>query len=248
MEKLINIVDHYSQYFAMVNAVTAQQRKISYQLRHQVFHQDCGYRDLGSLSSKQYEHDEFDENAIHSLLFHKQSGQAIGYIRLVLAKSKSKQTLPHEKLYTREYDFSHSSINSIAKDRCEISRMALISAFRRRKNERLMQQDQRNNEKQDGNRRFPVNYLPICLIFAVMHSMREEKMDYGLAFVEKRIPLFLKHYGAQIDAIGEPVECYGIRAPVILHLEATYQKLKPEYQQLFDFISWELKSDTKGYF
>ena len=239
MEKEVDIVTHYQQYFSMVKAVTPQEKDLAYKLRHDVFHNDCGFHDLGNLSSELLEKDEYDDQAIHSLLFHKETDQAIGYIRLIIANGNYKNALPVETYYKRQFNLKSLAKKTIDHEkRCEISRMSLISSFRRRKADFYLKKDASDSIAES--RRYPVNYLPICLIFAVMHSMQDEKMNYALAFVEKRLPLFLKHFGAQISQIGEPVECYGSRAPVILHLKESYDHLQQEYQKLYKFIGKEL--------
>ena len=241
MYKNLDLVAHYRQFFKMMKVENPQEKELAYQLRHQVFHQDCGFHELGSLSANQLEKDEYDDLSTHTLFLQKQTNQAIGYIRLIHVAKDGNINLPAEKYYDRNFDFSASSLDKLGNgNKCEISRMALTSSFRRRKSD-LDLSDSPQLTAIAEIRRYPINYLPICLIFAVMHSMRKVNADHALAFVEKRLALFLGHFGVQYDQIGEPINCYGRRSPFILHLEATQNHLKPEFRKLFDYIGSELK-------
>ncbi len=217
MWKKEDIGNHYSKYFQMVNVNTQELKTIAYKLRHSVFHEEYGYYELGNSHYKNMEIDEYDEYSLHSLLFHKPSNQAIGYIRLIPQIKKHCNQLPIEKYYGKPFDFSATRVNKVERANIgEISRMAIMSSFRRRlsDNYRIDQEPVKQAENiVHPNQRYPINYLPMCLMSATMHFAFKENMEYGLAMVEPKLAILLRRLGVQFDQIGKPFECFGTRVP-----------------------------------
>lgn len=239
------IGSHYSKYFRMSNVNTEELKTIAYKLRHSVFHEESGYHGLGNSSYNNMELDEYDEYSLHSLLFHKPTNRAIGYIRLIPQIKKLNNQLPVEKYYGKPFDFSATCINKIQrKNMGEISRMAIMSSFRQRlsDNYRTDQESLLNQSENIVyiNKRYPINYLPICLISAAIYFLFKENMEYGIAMVEPRLAILLRRFGVQFDQIGKPFECFGTRVPYVFYRERTYKNLTPEFRSLFDKISREL--------
>lgn len=238
------IGNHYSRYFRMVNVNTEELKTIAHKLRHSVFHEESGYYGLGNSSYKNMEIDEYDEYSLHSLLFHKSSNQAIGYIRLIPPMKNHNSQLPIEKFYGEPFDFRGTCINKMQRENMgEISRMAITSSFRRRVSDNHASNQNYINQSENivyTNNRFPINYLPMCLMSAVMYFAYRENMEYGLAMVEPQLAILLRRFGVQFDQIGKPFECFGMRVPYVFYREGTYKNLTPEFLSLFDKICKDL--------
>lgn len=234
------IGNHYSKYFRMVNVNTEELRKVAYKLRYSVFHEEYGYHNLGN-SLNNMEIDEYDEYSLHSLLFHKPSNQAIGYIRLIPQTEKHCKSLPIEKYYSDSFDFKNTSLDKMPGiNTGELSRMAIISSFRQRLSDGADRDNEYRKDLTYSYKRFPINYLPMSLMLSAMCFAFRENLEYGFAMIEPRFAVLLKHLGVQFDQIGKPVECFGIRAPYVFYRENTFKNLKPEFRILFDTISSEL--------
>jgi len=250
MSKREEIGNHYSQYFQMVNVNTKKLKNIAYKLRYSVFHEEYGYHNLGNSLNKNMEIDEYDDYSLHSLLFHKPSNQAIGYIRLIPHTEKYRKPLPIEKYYRESFDLSNTCLDKMkGVNTGELSRMAIISSFRQRVSDRNMEQKYESETDrilEYQNTRFPINYLPMCLMLSAMHFAFKENMEYGFAMIEPRFAILLRHFGVQFDQIGKPVECFGIRAPYVFYRENTYRNLIPEFRSLFDKISDDLSVCNKN--
>ncbi|WP_161786448.1 PEP-CTERM/exosortase system-associated acyltransferase [Methylobacter sp. BBA5.1] len=242
------IGNHYSKYFQMINVNTEELRKIAYKLRYRVFHEEYGYHNLGNPLNNNMEIDDYDEYSLHSLLFHKPSNQAIGYIRLIPQTKKHNKSLPIKKYYGESFDFSKTSLDRMPEINIgELSRMAIISAFRKRLSDNYYLNQEHTNQSENitrTNKRYPVNYLPMCLISAAIHFLFMEDIEYSFAMIETRFAVLLRHFGVQCDQIGKPVECFGIRAPYVFYRENTYRNLTPEFRSLFDKISSELAEQS----
>ncbi len=242
------IGNHYSKYFRMVNVNTKELKTIAYKLRYSVFHEEFGYHDLGNRLNNNMEIDEYDDYSLHSLLFHRPSNKAIGYIRLIPQTEKHRRPLPIKKYCVEAFNLNNNYIDKINGTNIgELSRMAIISSFRKRPFDSydLDQENISQSKNIDGtNKRFPINYLPMCLISAAIYFLFKESMEYGFAMIEPRFAILLRHFGVQFDQIGEPIECFGIRAPYVFYPENTYRNLIPEFHSLFDKISEDLNGQN----
>lgn len=234
MKNKEDIGNHYSKYFRMVNVNTEELKTIAYQLRHNVYIEEFGY----------HEFDEYDEYSLHCLLFHKPSNQAIGYIRLIPQIKKFNNQLPIEKFYNEPFDFNATRINKVERTNIgEVSRMAVMSSFRRRVSDNY-RMDQEHLKQPENiispNNRYPINYLPMCLVSAAMHFAFVGNMKYCLAMVEPKLAILLRRLGVQFDQIGKPFEFFGTRVPYVFYPESTYKNLSPEFRILSDKIIEEL--------
>lgn len=156
--------------------------------------------------------------------------------------------------------------------RCEISRIAIVKSYRQRQSDRIgtvnSNVDRRRQieganitsepglmrrstdamsvdaEKQlISSRRFPVNYLPLCLIFAVIHLIINHGFEYAFAITEKKIIRFFSYYGIKFYPIGHAIDYNGPRVPFILNVKESILQIKEEYRQLFDVIGNELQAN-----
>ncbi|MBF6647672.1 PEP-CTERM/exosortase system-associated acyltransferase [Methylobacter sp. BlB1] len=236
MKNKEDIGSHYSKYFQIVNANTEELRKIAYKLRHEVYIEEFGY----------HEFDEYDEYSLHCLLFHKPSNQAIGYIRLIPQIEKLNNQLPIEKFYGKPFDFNTARVNMAEKTNIgEVSRMAIMPSFRRRLSDNNDRESFKQSEKiAHPDNRYPINYLPMCLVSAAMHFAFARNIEYCLAMVEPKLAILLRRLGVQFDQIGQPFEFFGTRVPHVFYPEITYKNLTPEFRSLSDKISSELSEQN----
>ncbi|MGZ8094869.1 MAG: PEP-CTERM/exosortase system-associated acyltransferase [Methylosarcina sp.] len=238
----MDITSHYQKYFYTVKATTSELQKLAYNLRYQVY-----YEEQKMISSQQVvnhtETDIWDPYSIHCLQFHKPSNQPIGNVRLIPLDTSSTHTLPIEEHYKKAFNFQDMPINDLRQGKTgEISRMAIISSFRRRASDSAYALETDINSDERGEKRFSINYMPMCLAFTAIILMMEAKLDYGTALMEPRLARLLARFGIDLKQIGEPMEYFGLRAPYLIFPEATYQNLSTNYKALFDLIKQELRS------
>lgn len=244
MDNRLEIIQHYKKYFKVVKADTDALKNLAYKLRYQVYIEECSY-DIDKDDEKKIEVDTCDGYALHCLLFHIPSNQAIGCIRLIPSGNEHLQNLPLAEFFDRFYDQEIVS-NFQAKTAItgEISRMALAPSFRRRFYDTQIQGGEINQE--EDKRRFKINYLPMCLTLAGLSLMFDAKVDYALAMMDKNLAILLKHFGVQHHKISDSVNYHGLRAAYLIFTEDTYNNLKPEFQELFKVIRDEIQiSDTR---
>ncbi|MBE0437287.1 MAG: PEP-CTERM/exosortase system-associated acyltransferase [Methylomicrobium sp.] len=240
MNSNLSLIDHYSKYFCTQKALSPDLKKQAYNLRYRVYYEDQKMISADSVSNEE-EFDEWDDDAIHSLLLLKKNHLPIGNVRLIIANESSDMKLPVEKHYKHPFDFSKLGLTNLRAGRTgEISRMAILPSFRRRPADINYSANQVNNRVDLENRRYPVNYMPMCLAFAAIELMLEQKLDYGVALMEPRLAKLLVRFGIELKQIGQTIEYFGLRAPFCIFPEQSYQNLSPEYRILSDTIRSEL--------
>jgi N-acyl amino acid synthase of PEP-CTERM/exosortase system len=237
-----DITAHYRKYFYTVKATTSELQKLAYHLRYQVY-----YEEQKIISPEHVvnhiETDIWDPHSIHCLQFHKPSNQPIGNIRLIPLDTSSTHTLPIEEHYPKNFNFKDMPIKDLRQGKTgEISRMAIVPSFRRRACDKIykLATDMSCDEKCE--KRFSLNYMPMCLAFTAIILMMEAKLDYGAALMEPKLARLLARFGIDLKQIGEPMEYFGLRAPYLIFPDTTYQSLPANYKDLFDLIRQELRS------
>ena len=237
----MTLCEHYQNYFYTEKANTPDLMEQAYHVRYQVYCEELRKLPPNSENELQ-ESDTWDGDAVHALLVYKQEKIPIGNIRIIPLNDATGNKLPIQLYYKKEFDFKGSGITSLREGKTgEVSRMALISRFRRRPSDKdySLNSNMRDNDLES--RRFSTNYLPMCLTFSAISLMLEQTLDYGIALMEPRLARLLVRFGVEIKQIGQPIDYFGIRAPFLIFPEKTYQNLTQEYRFLFDIISSELR-------
>lgn len=240
MNDTMTLYEHYQNYFYAVKANTPDLLEQAYHVRYQVYCEEL--KKLSPNSENEFqESDEWDHDAIHAVLGYKKDKKPIGNIRIITLEGGTEKKLPIELYYKKEFDFKGSGITTLREGKTgEVSRMALISRFRRRPSDKNYSLNNNMRENDHENRRFSTNYLPMCLTFAGLALLIEQKLDYGVALMEPRLAKLLVRFGINLKQIGQPIDHFGLRAPFLIFPENSYQNLTPEYQCLYDVIRSEL--------
>lgn len=237
-----DLISHYQKYFYTVKATTSELKKQAFHIRYQVYYEEHKIITADQVDSNS-ETDIWDESSIHGLQFHRPSNQPIGNVRLIPLKTSITKSLPIEEHYINPFDFNGLPISHLHQGSIgEISRMAILSTFRRRNADRNFSYNFDENSSTTREKRFPINYMPMCLAFTAIILMMEEQIDYGAALMEPRLARLLARYGIDFKQIGKPMDYFGMRAPFLIFPESTYQGLSADHKALFDIIKQELSS------
>ena len=201
----------FAQYFELSLALTPAQRTAVYQVRYRVYCEEFGYEPIEAFLNRQ-ETDEFDEQSMHCLVTHKQSGRPAGCVRLVLVDGDDR--LPMElhsgnaidAAFMRQFDKKRSSVT-------EISRLAVDGDFRRRRGEKATQFGAHdafifNDEER---RTFPLIAVALFLASAAVADIMARRNIF--AIMEPFLPKILLRTGVEFQRVGEDFEFRGVRAP-----------------------------------
>ena len=132
----LNPGTEFKKYFKLVVADSDDLKEEVFRIRHKVYSEELGFE---ARRSDQMERDEYDEHSRHLLLRSVKGGVWVGCIRLVLARPGCPgQPFPLERTCAATIDRHLFDPDTICRDRvAEVSRLAVIRAFRRRKGEAL---------------------------------------------------------------------------------------------------------------
>jgi N-acyl amino acid synthase of PEP-CTERM/exosortase system len=215
-------LNRFNAYFKLVSANTRGLMETAFALRYQVYCIERQFED----PSKQpdgLETDQFDRHAVHSLLFHRSGGEAIGTARLILPQARS-NSLPIQQLLKKNGlnagDYFPSDVAA------EVSRFAVSKAFRRR-------DCGPDAFLEAGAERERRGYLP-CL--GLVQILLRQSMDLGIeywgAVMEPQLLRWLAMLGICFQPIGPMVSHHGLRQPSYCHLPTmllNLAKTKPDF-------------------
>ncbi len=231
----------FHDYFEVVIADTDDLRDEVYRIRYEVYCLELGYENKRKFPD-QRERDEFDEQARHCLLRHRETGRFAGCVRLITKRThEDPQRLPFEKHCWQSLDANfmyelraqHSSYG-------EISRLAVPAYFRRRKGEKLHP----IGDTCDGNSLQEARYIPhiaMGLYLAAACIGLEKGIEGAFAMMEPRLARHLRRFGIHFQQAGDLTDYHGDRAAYYITRSQLLADLHPELEQILTAINRDLK-------
>jgi N-acyl amino acid synthase of PEP-CTERM/exosortase system len=213
-----NILTRYNKYFRSQRADTPAMVRTAHAIRYQVYCLERKFENAAEHSDCQ-ESDAFDGLAIHSLVFHRPTSDAIGTARLILPRH-SPIGLPIERLLSenglRAKD--HFPLETVA----EVSRFSISSQFRRRCNER----DSAVNAKRE---RESSGVLPcLGLLQDLLRQSVALDLTHWAAVMEPKFLRMLAAMGIYTTSVGPLVSYHGLRQPSYCYLPEMLERLRRE--------------------
>ena len=237
----LEFAKHYHKYFYTVKADTPELWNIGYQLRYKVYIEECKFNINTYNDEDKIERDEYDEDALHALLFHKPTEKPIGYVRLIPFNPHRFELLPLEKNGKIQIYDDIDLVDTLrSKKTGEVSRMCLLSSFRQRRFDQIYLTGGLGIEDQPD-RRFPINYLPMCLALIGTNLLFEANLEFSVALMERQLALLVRKIGIKHKQIGTFIDYCGNRAPYLIYTQQTYDHLNSEVLQLYKQIREELE-------
>lgn len=243
------LAENFQRYFTVDFAFDEKLKREVFHTRFNVYCKEFKYEPEDSFPDGQ-ESDIFDLYSLHCLIRHKETGQAAGCVRLVPANSGEQYSiLPFEKYCLDSLD--HEYVKSLNLDRatvCEISRLAVDGAFRRRPNEA---RDRFGNIQEttfaDEERRvFPLIAVSAFLASTSLTVLTGRTNVF--AMMEPFLPRLLKRSGIVFHRAGRDVDYHGVRAPYFITTQSALDNMKPELKELYDAIHARICAEYASYF
>ena len=243
--ELLNLRKGFSQYFRYVPALTPELAKEVYRIRHKVYCEDLKFE---AVRADGMETDEYDGHSLHGLVQSATSGRYVGCARLILpCPNDEKKRFPVEKSCAQTIDRKLFDSNAVPRQKVgEVSRLAVVAAFRRRKGEERrpapIDEDSFGTEKQP---RFP--YIPFALYFGCAALARKKGIEHVLVLTEPRLSSHFRKLGMNIRQIGSGIEHRGHRVPSVINavtfpqdihfgLRSLYALIEEEVDRAFDAL------------
>jgi N-acyl amino acid synthase of PEP-CTERM/exosortase system len=231
-----HLSSHFSTHLKPIVVTEDALKKISYQIRHQVY---CEELNFEPIKADKLEVDEYDEYSLPCMIQHGSSGTFAGTVRLVCPQ-KDSETLPIIK-YCLD-GITDETLNPLRfpiNEICEISRLAVPKQFRRRQTDNFKGSatgaiDISNYSKEDL-RYFPL--IAVGLYFAAAAAALEQgKIKHAYVMMEPRLARSLRFIGIKFKQIGPVVDYHGDRAPYYCDRQILEDGLPTGFKKMLEDI------------
>lgn len=231
----------FDQYFEVFLADTAAGRDINYQLRYQVYCLETNYENAINYPDKR-ETDNFDKQSVHFILRASVTGDWIAAMRLVVGRLAE---LPISKVATIDQDrllevMQAKSVDDFALS-AEVSRMCVISQFRRRPLERNIpfqvpwntdnaESSETNTATAEERRKAP--WLMLALLYAARDYSEQCGIRHWFFLAANSLARVFKGLGMQFEETGPHCEHRGIRFPYVIKMPSGFDNFEVKYPRL----------------
>lgn len=239
-----NLGHAFKQYFEIVPALSDRLKDEVYRLRHQVYCEDLQFE---STRADGRETDEYDSHSLHFLLRSIRTEEFIGCARIIRPQLENLyHPLPFEITCGETLD--RSIIDPAALPRqsiAEVSRLAVISRYRRRKGE--TKQALGISDEDFGTPQLPrFPYIPIGLYLSTFELARLNKIETLFILTEKRLANHFSKLDFSLQHIGSPIEHHGERIPSMMSVSATINNIRSNLRPLYHAIAADIERNLQG--
>lgn len=230
-----NLGDRFSQLFELVPALDEAALDQVFRLRHDVYCRDLGWepvRDSGR------ETDEFDRHSFHCLLRNRDTGEAVGCTRLIVARPEApNHPLPFEVSCADVIDRGLVDPARVPRNAMgEVSRLAVVNTFRQRKGEETTAGSVTDDDfgARGSSTRFP--FIPVSLYLGAAAIAQQIGIEHVFVLTEPRLASHFARIGFDIQIIGGSIEHRGVRVPSLLSSSKVVAGLRPMIRPLYEVI------------
>ena len=239
LPEFLNLGAGFRKYFQALPALDEELRKSVFRIRHAVYCEELGYEPI---RPDGLEHDEFDARAAHCLLRSVTTGEHVGCVRLILARPDDPQALlPMERLCAQTID--RTIVDPTRLDRskiAEVSRLAVISRYRRRRDEQKVAVGIDDNDFGTPDRpRFP--YIAAGLYLGMLAQARHHGVETLFMLSERRLARQLGRLGVNVQTIGTPIQHRGLRYPSMMSVQEVIDGFSFFVRPLYAVIAGEIE-------
>jgi N-acyl amino acid synthase of PEP-CTERM/exosortase system len=236
--KIASFAEGYRRYFEIVPATTETLRWHNYHIRHEVYCREFGF---GPIRADEIEVDAYDARSVHCLVRALASQEFVGCSRIVLTDPASPAApLPFEQIAGHLIDRSILDPSRMDRARIgEISRMAVVNQYRRRKGEHQWPFSIDDSFGDNGRVRLP--YMTFGLLLAMIVLARWKGIGTLFMLAEPPLAAGIAHLGIELHMIGSAVDHRGMRVPAALFVDEIVAHMDARIRPLFDTISEEIQ-------
>lgn len=245
LSELLNLRAGFQRYFEVVPALTEELRQEGYRIRHEVYCRDLGFEPV---RADGLETDRYDTHSVHCLLRTAATRQYVGCVRIIRPpRDDPAALLPFEVTCAGTLDRNLLDPARLDRHRVgEVSRLAVIRPFRRRKGEEAQPASIADQDFGDALKpRFP--YIPVGLYLGMIAIAQHQGVETLFVLTERRLALHLSRLGVKITQIGAPVEHRGERIPSMMSVSSIIQRMnrlvRPLYEVIADEVTTALQAE-----
>ncbi|MGE5386971.1 MAG: PEP-CTERM/exosortase system-associated acyltransferase [Betaproteobacteria bacterium] len=239
----LSFSEGYKKYFEIVPALSKELKWENYHLRHEVYCRDLGFEPE---RSDEIETDDYDRHSLHCLIRAVTAQIYVGCARIVLTDPEDmRRPLPFEEACVATLD--RSIIDPMRCDRrkiAEISRLAVLGRYRRRKGESTRPIGLDENLGEGERLRLP--YLTLGLYLGLIAIARHQGIETLFVLTEPRLAAGISRLGVDVQQIGGPIEHRGTRIPSMMNVKRIIKGLNPYVRPFFNVIAAEVEAGMNG--
>lgn len=245
MENNVSLADGFSQYFNVDLATTKELQRAVYKLRYRVYCEEFHYEPMENFPDG-LEFDEFEKRSLHCLITHKFTGMPAGCVRLVFGEEG--ELMPFEQYCPDSLDNRFIDRMDLSRDSiCEISRLAVDSAFRRRVGEvrtRFGEIDAIDCSHQE---RRTFSLITVAAFMAVTAITDLSGRNNAFAMMEPFLPRLLRKSGLDFERAGRDVDYHGLRAPYYGRTDRALENMHPDLHYLYQGVAKRIGHQYKQF-
>jgi len=235
-ESNLSLTESFERYFKVELATSDIQKEQVYRVRYRVYCEEFQYEGV-DLFPDGLEKDEYDQNSRHCLIIHRNSGLPAGCVRLVPAiGSADVAPLPLEKYCSSSLDQQFlSRLNLERSTVCEISRLAVDGAFRRRPGETITRFGEITGLCVSTQEQRTFSLIAVACFLAATALTEIDNRTNVFAMMEPFLPRMMHRSGIDFHQVGRDIDYHGIRAPYFI---TTQSALTSMHRDLLDLYFW----------
>lgn len=244
IENSTALIQDFEQYFKIEFVKSELQRKQVYSIRYRVYCEEFNYEAKDVFPDK-LERDEFDDQSIHCLVIHKSTQAAAACVRLVpVCEEKENGLLPFEKFCLQSLDTELiDNLNLVRNTECEISRLAVDGAFRRRPGESATRYGGIESMDFTKHEQRTFSLIAIAAFLAGTALTELSNKTNVFAMMEPFLPRLLRRSGIMFDRAGSDIDYHGIRALYFSQTQIALDNMRPDLKLMYDWVYNQIKDD-----
>lgn len=238
----LSLAENFKRYFSVQFADSAEQKHKVYHIRYRVYCDEFGYEPADQFPDLE-EYDQFDQGSLHCLIVHKSSGMPAGCVRLVPTVGDSAtDPLPFEKHCSNSLDREFFDTLDISRETvCEISRLAVDGAFRRRSGEALTRFGEVDAMDCSQSEKRSFSLIAVAGFLAATALTDLTGRTNVFAMMEPFLPRLMKRSGIVFERAGKDIDYHGIRAPYFIRTQDALENMLPELKELYAWIRVQIE-------
>lgn len=233
-EAKASLMDDFQEYFTLELATTPAQMEDVYSIRYRVYCEEFGYEPAEHFPDK-LEKDSFDAHSVHALVTHKSSGRAAGCVRAVEVSDLTQ--MPMETYCSDSLDFAlMKRLSGERSSICEISRLAVDAAFRRRPGEGVSRFGEISALDCTKREQRTFSLIAVATLLAGFAMADLIGRPNTFAMMEPFLPRLLGRSGMKGIRVGEDTNYHGVRAGYFNTTEVVVGGMPAEWKELYKAI------------
>ncbi len=232
----------YQKAFRVLRADSNALRNIAFRLRYEIYCHDHKIS-AGDCTDQaaDLEKDAYDDHAVHYLLYHKLTDQAVGTVRVVMPREdKPLHSFPLQ--FICDHPLLH--MEDRVQHFCEVSKLCMIQSFRKRPGDGGVLPsyfDQDQTLQMDGGLsvtyRRVIPFAPLGLVRAAFEGALNRGLSDCVCILDPEQLYALQRIGLSYRVLGSRIDLNGPQQPVIFNIKHALDNMILQNPPCWEIVS-----------